>query len=63
MLGVRLPVESVAVIERVSDGDTEGEAMLDAWTGLGLDGEGGVCGGLVVGWMMTAAQGDLEKSL
>ena len=39
MVGVRLPVESVAeVVEvvRVSDGDREGEAMLDAWTGLGL---------------------------
>ncbi len=35
-MGVRLPVESVAELVRVNDGDTKGEAMLDAWTGLGL---------------------------
>ena len=70
-LGVRLPVVSVAVVERVSDGDTEGEeAMLDAWTGLGLDGECVVygvwcvvCGGLMAGWIMTAVQGDSENLL
>lgn len=32
---VRLPVESVAVAGRVSgDGDTRGETILDAWTGV-----------------------------
>ena len=34
LVGVKLPVESVAVGVRVSDGDTGGETMLDAWTGL-----------------------------
>lgn len=30
VVGVRLPVESVADVVRVSDGDTGSEAMLDA---------------------------------
>ena len=35
VVGVRLPVESVAVAGRVSgDGDTRDETILDAWTGV-----------------------------
>ena len=39
-MGVRLLVGSIAEVVRVSDGDTGGEAMLDAWTKFGF---GGVC--------------------
>ena len=34
VVGVRSPVESVAEGVRVRDGDTGGETMLDAWTGV-----------------------------
>ncbi len=47
-MGVRLPVESVAELVRVNDGDTKGEAMLDAWTGFGL-GAGCVVRGVIGG--------------
>ena len=43
-VGVRLLVGSIAEVVRVSDGDTGGEAMLDAWTEFGLGG-GSVIGG------------------
>lgn len=43
-MGVRLLVGSIAEVVRVSDGDTGGEAMLDAWTEFGLGG-GSVIGG------------------
>lgn len=62
---VRLPVESVAVAGRVSgDGDTRGETILDAWTGvLAWVGLGRMVMVVVVVVVVRMLQGSLERFL